>query len=80
MGKFPKSCPTELYVLMFLMNFFPSQKDDSRIFLSYTLFALIWQRDLETPARNEVEELDFVRGAVGLLAALFVGLTLIPTV
>lgn len=52
--------------------------DDSRIFLSYTLFTLIWQRDLETPARNEVEELDFVRGGVGILAALFVGLTLIP--
>lgn len=64
--------------MMFLINLFPSTKDDSRIFLSYTLFALLWQRDLETPARNEVEELDFVRGAVGILSALFVGLTLIP--
>ena len=53
-------------------------QDDSGIFLSYTLFALLWQRELETPARNEVEELDFLRGGVGILAALFVGLTLIP--
>lgn len=63
---------------MFLTDSAPLKKDDSRIFLGYTLFALLWQRDLETPARNEVEELDFVRGAVGILAALFVGLTLIP--
>ena len=52
--------------------------DDSRIFLSYTLFALLWQRELETPARNEVEELDFGRGALGIFAALLVGLTLVP--
>lgn len=52
--------------------------DDSRIFLTYTLLTLLWQRELETPARNEVEELDLGRGAVGILAALFVGLTLVP--
>jgi len=52
--------------------------DDSRIFLSYTLFAMLWQRELETPTRNEVEELDFGRGAAGIMAALFVGLTLVP--
>jgi hypothetical protein len=52
--------------------------DESRIFLTYTLFTLIWQRELETPARNEVEELDLARGALGILAALFVGLTLVP--
>lgn len=52
--------------------------DDAHIFLTYTLFALIWQRELETPARNEVEELDLARGVVGITAALFVGLTLCP--
>lgn len=52
--------------------------DESRILLSYTLLTLLWQRELETPARNEVEELDMVRGGVGILAALFVGLTLCP--
>lgn len=52
--------------------------DESRIFLTYTIFTIIWQRELETPARNEVEELDFTRGVMGIIAALFVGLTLCP--
>jgi hypothetical protein len=52
--------------------------DSSRILLSYTLFSVLWQRELETPARNEVEELDFGRGAVGIVAALAVALTLCP--
>jgi hypothetical protein len=52
--------------------------DESRMFLTYTLFTLLWQRDMETPARNEVEELDLGQGALGILAALFVALTLVP--
>jgi hypothetical protein len=54
--------------------------DDVNILLAYVLFALIWQRELETPIRNEVDELDFARGLVGIGAAIAVGLILIPIV
>ena len=52
--------------------------DDVNIFLTYVLFASIWQRELETPCRNEVDELDFPRGLVGISGAILVGLVLIP--
>jgi len=52
--------------------------DDARILIIYLLFTIIWQRELETPARNEVEELDFPRGLVGIALALFVALALLP--
>ena len=52
--------------------------DDVNIFLAYVLFVSIWQRELETPAKNEVDELDFTRGLLGISAAIVVGLVLIP--
>lgn len=52
--------------------------DDTNILLLYVLFVLVYQRELESPARNEVDELDFPRGLVAIGAALMVGLTLIP--
>lgn len=52
--------------------------DKANILLAYVLFALIWQRELETPARNEVEELDFARGALGIFVSVLVGLALFP--
>ena len=52
--------------------------DDLNILLAYAFFALIWQRELETPIRNEVDELDFTRGLVGIAVIIMVGLTLIP--
>ena len=52
--------------------------DDSYVIISYVLFAWFWQRELETPARNEVEELDTLRGALGISAALIVALALLP--
>jgi hypothetical protein len=52
--------------------------DDSNILLAYTIYTLIWQRELETPTRNEVDEIDFIRGLVGISVALLVGLILIP--
>lgn len=54
--------------------------DDMNIFLVYALYVLVFQRELESPARNEVDELDFPRGLVGIAAALAVGLTLIPMI
>jgi choline-glycine betaine transporter len=52
--------------------------DNSNILLVYTLYSLVWQRELEAPVRNEVDELDVSRGLVAIAASLLVGLTLIP--
>ena len=52
--------------------------DRANIFLLYVLYVTIWQRELETPARNEIDELDLPRGLVAITAALIVGLVLIP--
>jgi len=52
--------------------------DKAGVLLTYVLFVVIWQRELEAPARNEVEELDFVRGASGIGMAIFVALALLP--
>jgi len=52
--------------------------DNASVLLTYVLFVVIWQRELEAPARNEVEEVDFLRGASGIAMAIFVALTLIP--
>lgn len=52
--------------------------DESGVLLTYALFAMIWQKDLETPALDEVEELDFARGALGIAVAVVVGMALLP--
>lgn len=52
--------------------------DESGVLLTYTLFAIIWQRELESPVHNEVEVLDFGRGAFGIAAAVLVALALLP--
>jgi hypothetical protein len=52
--------------------------DQSGIILTYNLFCVIWQRTLETPLRNEVEELDFGRGLFGISTAILVSLSLTP--
>ena len=52
--------------------------DESNLLLVYVVFASIWQRELETPVRNEVDELDFPRGLLAIVTALMVGLVLIP--
>lgn len=52
--------------------------DELNILLAYAIFVLLWQRELESPIRNEVDELDFSRGLLGIVVAILVGLTLIP--
>ena len=52
--------------------------DDMNILLAYTVFVLVWQRELDSPIRNEVDELDFARGLLGITTAILVGLVLIP--
>jgi hypothetical protein len=53
-------------------------EDDSNVLLFYTLFCLIWQKEQESPARNEVVEVDELRSGGALAAALLVALVLIP--
>ena len=52
--------------------------DPMNILLAYVIFTLLWQRELESPIRNEVDELDFPRGLLGIISAILVGLILIP--
>lgn len=52
--------------------------DDSNLFISYALYAQFWQREPEIPCRNEVDELDTVRGFAAIAMSLFVALSLIP--
>ena len=52
--------------------------DDQRILLVYILFAMVWQREPESPALNEVDDLDFQRGLLGIAASVLVFLTLLP--
>jgi len=52
--------------------------DEVNILLAYVVFTLVWQRELESPLRNEVDELSFSRGLVGIVTAVMVGLILIP--
>jgi len=52
--------------------------DESGILLTYSLYTFIWQRELEAPCRNEVEELDFGRAILGIATAVLVGLSLVP--
>jgi hypothetical protein len=52
--------------------------DDSGIILNYVIVMLLWQNEIETPARNEVEELDAVRGSFGIIMAVLVFLILSP--
>jgi len=52
--------------------------DPMNILLAYVIFTLVWQRELESPIRNEVDELDFPRGLLGITSGILVGLILIP--
>ena len=52
--------------------------DEPRIFLTYVLFTMIWQRELESPTLNEADELDFARGLLGIGGTAIVILTLLP--
>ena len=52
--------------------------DNMNILLAYAVFVLVWQRELDSPTRNEVDELDFSRGLLGISTAILVFLVLIP--
>lgn len=52
--------------------------DPSNILLCYVVYAQTWQREAEVPCRNEVDELDSVRGLVAIGLSLMVILTLVP--
>ena len=69
---------TKLFTTLILVAAGLFGLDKVNILLAYALFTLIWQRELETPVRNEVDELDISRGLTGILSAIVVGLILIP--
>jgi hypothetical protein len=52
--------------------------DGQKILVAYAFFVTFWQRELESPMQNEVDELDFGRGFVAIAVALLVALTLLP--
>ena len=52
--------------------------DDSGILLNYVIVILLWQNEIETPAHNEVEELDFGRGCLGIGMTVLVFMILLP--
>jgi membrane-associated protease RseP (regulator of RpoE activity) len=52
--------------------------DQSNILISYALYSQLWQKEPEIPCRNEVDELDAMRGCVAIAMSVFVMLTLIP--
>lgn len=52
--------------------------DQVNIFLCYAIFCQVWQKEMEVPCRNEVDELDSVRGFVAIGISLVVFLILIP--
>ncbi|KAL3790813.1 hypothetical protein HJC23_004714 [Cyclotella cryptica] len=52
--------------------------DESNILISYALYSQLWQKEPEIPCRNEVDELDAIRGSVAIAMSVFVMLALIP--
>ena len=52
--------------------------DQVDILLTYAVYCQIWQKETEIPCRNEVDELDTVRGFIAIGASLIVFLTLTP--
>ncbi|GKY93842.1 hypothetical protein MPSEU_000351100 [Mayamaea pseudoterrestris] len=52
--------------------------DGSDSLLLYSLFCVIWQRELEGPVKNEVQEVDLVRSGLALATGLVVVLALAP--
>mmetsp|Transcript_5299 Transcript_5299/g.12023 ORF Transcript_5299/g.12023 Transcript_5299/m.12023 type:complete len:724 (-) Transcript_5299:370-2541(-) len=52
--------------------------DEINLLLCFAVFANFWQTEAEVPCRNEVDELDSVRGLVAIGMSLIVILTLVP--
>ena len=66
---------TALLVLV-ISGFFGA--DEVNILLCYAIYAQFFQKEAEVPCRNEVDELDSVRGLVAIAMSLLVLLTLTP--
>jgi hypothetical protein len=69
---------TKLFTTLLLLLAGLFGLDDSNVLFAYVLYTLIWQRGLETPIRNEVDEIDIFRGLLGISGALLASLILIP--
>lgn len=62
--------------MLIIAGFFGA--DQANILLCYAIYCQIWQKEAEVPCRNEVDELDSVRGLVAIGVSLIVILSLIP--
>ena len=54
--------------------------NEMNVLLFYTIFAQIWQRESEIPCKNEIENVDDVRGIIALVTGLLVALSVIPMI
>lgn len=63
-------------VILVIANFFGG--DPSNILLCYAGFTQTWQGEPEVPCRNEIDELDLVRGFLAIGMWTFATLTLVP--
>lgn len=52
--------------------------DNVNTLLCYAVYTQFWQKEAEIPCRNEVDELDSVRGVVAIVMSLVVILALLP--
>jgi len=63
-------------VILVIANFFGG--DPSNILVCYAGFTQTWQGEPEVPCRNEIDELDLVRGFLAIGMWTFATLTLVP--
>lgn len=54
--------------------------NEMNVLLFYTIFAQIWQRESDIPCKNEIENVDDVRGIIALVTGLLVALSVIPMI
>lgn len=52
--------------------------DQTNVLLCYAIFCQFWQKEPEVPCRNEVDELDSIRGFVAIATSFLVLLILTP--
>eukprot|EP00985_Skeletonema_marinoi_P011236 scaffold5326_cov109-Skeletonema_marinoi.AAC.2 len=52
--------------------------DQTNVLLCYAIFTQFWQKEPEVPCRNEVDELDAVRGFIAIATSVVVFLILTP--
>lgn len=73
---FSRAIQVAAAVILVSANLFGA--DPANILLGYVVFTQIWQSEPEVPCRNEVDELDLVRGFAAIALWTLVILILVP--